>query len=111
MNTTNPIMDEVRKRYLTPEIQKQVDLQVMIANRIYDLLEQKGMSQKDLAQKLGKTETEVSRWLCGTHNLTMATIAKIAVALDDDLITTTVTKRKRSILPKISLPKRAAAVL
>ena len=33
---TNPIMDEVRKRYLTPEIQKQVDLQVMIANRIYD---------------------------------------------------------------------------
>ena len=111
MNTTNPIMDEVRRRYLTPEIQKQVDLQVMIANRIYDLLEQKGMSQKDLAQKLGKTETEVSRWLCGTHNLTMATIAKIAIALDDDLITPTVTKRRRNILPKLSRPKRAAAVL
>ena len=107
MNTTNPIMDEVRRRYLTPEIQKQVDMQVMIANRIYDLLEQKGMSQKDLAQKLGKTETEVSRWLCGTHNLTMATLAKIAVALDDDLIMPTVTKRRR----KFSLPKRAAAVL
>ena len=104
---TNPIMEEVRKRYLTPEIQKQVDMQVMIANRIYDLLEQKGMSQKDLAQKLGKTETEVSRWLCGTHNLTMATLAKIAVALDDDLIMPTVTKRRR----KFSLPKRAAAVL
>lgn len=109
MNTTNPIMDEVRRRYLTPEIQKQVDMQVMIANRIYDLLEQKGMSQKDLAQKLGKTETEVSRWLCGTHNLTMATIAKIAVALDDDLITPTVTKRRKLI--NISLPKRVAAVL
>ena len=111
MNTTNPIMDEVRRRYLTPEIQKQVDMQVMIANRIYDLLEQKGMSQKDLAQKLGKTETEVSRWLCGTHNLTMATIAKIAIALDDDLIMPTVSKRKRSILPKLSLPRRAATVL
>ena len=109
MNTTNPIMDEVRRRYLTPEIQKQVEMQVMIANRIYDLLEQKGMSQKDLAQKLGKTETEVSRWLCGTHNLTMATIAKIAVALDDDIITPTVTKRRRVL--KLSLPKRAAAVL
>lgn len=111
MNTTNPIMDEVRKRYLTPEIQKQVDMQVMIANRIYDLLEQKGMSQKDLAQKLGKTETEVSRWLCGTHNITMATIAKIAVALDDDIITSTATKRKRNIHPKLSLPRRVAAVL
>ena len=106
----NPIMEEVRKQ-ITPEIQKQVDMQVMIANRIYDLLEQKGMSQKDLAQKLGKTETEVSRWLCGTHNLTMATIAKIAVALDDDLITPTVTRRKHSVLPKLSLPRRAAAVL
>ena len=102
MNTTNPIMDEVRRRYLTPEIQKQVDMQVMIANRIYDLLEQKKMSQKDLAQKLGKTETEVSRWLCGTHNMTMATLAKIAVALDDDLIMPTQTKRKRS-LPKFNL--------
>ena len=111
MNTTNPIMDEVRRRYLTPEIQKQVDMQVMIANRIYDLLDQKGMSQKDLAQKLGKTETEVSRWLCGTHNMTMATIAKIAVALDDDIIKPTVTKQKRRILPKLSLSKRAAVVL
>ena len=107
---TNPIMDEVRKRYLTPEIQKQVDLQVMIANRIYDLLEQKHMSQKDLAMKLGKTETEISRWLSGTHNLTMATLAKIAVALDDDLITATTPKR-RNVLSKIRLPKNAAAVL
>ena len=108
---TNPIMDEVRKRYLTPEIQKQVDMQVMIANRIYDLLEQKGMSQKDLAQKLGKTETEVSRWLCGTHNITMATLAKIAVALDDDIIVTTQPKRRRVLMPNIGLPKRAAAML
>lgn len=104
---TNPIMDEVRKRYLTPEIQKQVDMQVMIANRIYDLLEQKGMTQKDLAVRLGKTETEVSRWLCGTHNMTIATLAKIAIALNDDLITTT--KSRKSL--QLSLPKRAAAIL
>ena len=92
---TNPIMEEVRKRYLTPKIQKQVDLQVMIANRIYDLLRQKNMTQKELAQRLGKTETEVSRWLCGTHNMTMATLAKIAVALDDDLIQVTDSKSRR----------------
>lgn len=107
---TNPIMDEVRKRYLTSEIQKQVDMQVMIANHIYDLLEQKGMSQKDLAQKLGKTETEVSRWLCGTHNITMATLAKIAVALDDDIIIAAPLKRRKT-LSRLKLPKRAAAIL
>lgn len=104
----NPLMEEIRRK-TPPEIKKQVDMQVMIANRVYDLLEVKGMSQKDFAAKLGKTETEVSRWLCGTHNLTMATIAKMAVALEDDLIVSTQSKpfkRKFSIASK-----RVAAVL
>ena len=104
----NPLMEEIRRK-TPPEIRKQVDLQVMIANRVYDLLEAKGMSQKDFAAKLGKTETEVSRWLCGTHNLTMATIAKMAVALEDDLIVSTQSKPSKRKL-KI-LPKRVAAVL
>ena len=57
-----------------------------IANRVLELIEGKGMSQRDLARAIGKSETEVSRWLSGTHNLTLATIAKMAVALDDDII-------------------------
>lgn len=72
-----------------PEVNRQVDLSFQISNRVYELLEQKNMSQKDLAKRLGKTETEVSRWLSGTHNLTLATIAKLSVALDDDIIQTT----------------------
>ena len=107
----NPIMEEARKKHLTPEIQKQVDLQVMVANRIYDLLEQKGLSQKDLAKRLGKSEAEVSRWLCGTHNLTMATIAKISVALDDDLICATRTKPRRSLTNSRLSTSRVAAML
>ena len=47
------------------------------------------MSQRDLARALGKTETELSRWLSGTHNLTIATIAKMAAVLGDDIITAT----------------------
>ena len=82
----------------------------MIANRIYELLEQKGLSQKDLAVRLGKTEAEVSRWLCGTHNITMATLAKIAVALDDDIIVPTQTKQRRT-LTKLSPSARVAAML
>lgn len=72
-----------------PEVNRQVDMAFMIANRIYELLEQKGMTQKDLARRLGKTETEVSRWLSGTHNLTLSTIAKLSVALNDEIIQTT----------------------
>ena len=84
----NKLMDSIRKS--TPaETNKQVDSCVAIANRVFDLMNEKGIKQRDLAKLLGKTETEVSRWLSGTHNFTIATIAKMAVVLDDDIITTT----------------------
>ena len=82
---TNKIMEEIRST-ISPEMKLQMELSVAIANRIYDILESKGMSQKEFAQLMGKTETEVSRWLSGTHNLTMATICKISVALGEDII-------------------------
>ena len=83
---TNKILDEIRSR-ISPETKMQVELSVAIANRIYDILESKGMSQKDFASILGKTETEVSRWLSGTQNLTLSTISKISIALGEDVIT------------------------
>lgn len=84
---------EMIRQQTPPEVNKQVDLCVAIANRVYDLLEERGMSQRDLARALGKTETEVSRWLSGTHNLTIATIAKMAIILEDDIITATSSHR------------------
>ena len=82
---TNRIMDEIRSS-ISPEMKLQMELSVAIANRIYAILEAKGLSQKEFAQLMGKTETEVSRWLSGTHNLTMATICKISAALGEVII-------------------------
>ena len=82
---TNKLMNEIRST-ISPEIKMQMEMLVAIANRIYEILNAKGMSQKDLALRLGKTETEVSRWLSGTHNLTLATICKISAALGEDVI-------------------------
>ncbi len=82
---TNRLMDEIRSN-ISPEIKMQMELSVAIANHIYEILESKGMSHKDPAKLLGKTETEVSRWLSGTHNLTLATICKISAALGQDVI-------------------------
>lgn len=89
---TNRIMDEIRST-ITPEMKLQMEMSVAIANRIYEILEAKGMTQKELAQKLGKTETEVSRWLSGTHNLTLSTICKISAALGEQIV----------IVPKLAL--------
>lgn len=85
MAKKNKILEEIRAT-IPLEMKLQMEMSVAIANRIYDILESKGMSQKDLAILLGKTETEVSRWLSGTHNLTIATICKISSALKEDVL-------------------------
>lgn len=65
-----------------------VDKSLEIAHYIFQLMEQKGMKQKDLADKLGKSEAEVSKWLAGMHNYTLRSIAKLEVALEAAIICT-----------------------
>ena len=86
IDITNPILDQIRQT-IPPEMKLRMEISVAIANRIYDILHEKGMSQKDFARLMGKTETEVSRWLSGTHNMTMATICKISSVLGEEIIT------------------------
>jgi plasmid maintenance system antidote protein VapI len=70
------------------DIKKQVDMSMSVSDAIARTLSERGMSQKDFARLMGKTETEVSRWLGGTHNFTLSTLAKISVALGTDLVRT-----------------------
>ena len=57
-----------------------------IVVRIQDLLKEKGLKQKDLANALGKKESEISRWLNGEHNLTLRSIAKIEAELGETIL-------------------------
>jgi|SRR5665647_901223 len=59
-----------------------------ISDQISDLLKEKGWTQKDLAQRLGKSESEVSKLLSGLHNLTLRSLAKIEAVLESDVIIT-----------------------
>jgi plasmid maintenance system antidote protein VapI len=68
------------------DIKKQVDWSMSVSDAIARTLSERGMSQKEFARLMGKTETEVSRWLAGRHNFTIATLAKISVALGTDLV-------------------------
>lgn len=70
------------------DIERFVDKNLDITEEVYALLKQKNWTQKDLADQLGKTPAEVSRWLSGTHNLTLRSIAKLEAVLGQDLILT-----------------------
>ena len=70
-----------------PELARaEFNLSFAIAERIDYLLKKKRMSQKDLAKKMGKQESEISRWLTGRHNLTTKTIARISTVLGENVI-------------------------
>jgi len=59
-----------------------------IVHQISLAIADKGKNQKYLADKLGKSEAEISKWLCGTHNFTVRTLANIGTALDQEIIVT-----------------------
>lgn len=63
-----------------------VDYSMALASRIATILEAKNMKQKDLARLLNKTEPEISKWLSGTHNFTLRSLAKIEAVLGESLL-------------------------
>lgn len=72
---------EARRMQVNPEVRQRVDLSFQIVDRIYEILQAKGLRQKDLAQLLGKKEAEISKWMRGTHNFTIDTLVSIENAL------------------------------
>lgn len=57
-----------------------------IAKRIQWVLRLRGMTQSELARRLGKSDSEICVWLSGRHNFTVSTIEKIEKAIGRDII-------------------------
>jgi transcriptional regulator with XRE-family HTH domain len=58
-----------------------------IVLRINQILQAKGYTQKDLAEKMNKKPSEINKWLKGNHNLTLKTLAKLEAELGEPIIT------------------------
>lgn len=81
----NPLLEKLR-REMPEDIKREVDLSFEISDRINEILKQQNLTQRDLALKLGKSETEISKWMRGTHNFTIRTIARIETALGEPIL-------------------------
>jgi transcriptional regulator with XRE-family HTH domain len=80
---------KVAKRILekTPEDTKVfVSWYAALVVKINQSLEDKGMTQNDLAKKLGKHPSEIHRWINGDHNFTLRSLAKIQAELGVTLL-------------------------
>ena len=86
MKTTVQLFDECLAT-VQNDVKMELDMSFALADKIDMILREKNISQKQLAKRMGKTEAEVSRWLGGTHNFTLRTIAKISDTLGVKLLT------------------------
>lgn len=81
----NSLLDKIRKvraKYIDIFIDNSFDLSA----RIQYLMDINGFDQKDLAKKLNKNESEISKWMSGSHNYTIKTLAKIEEVLGNKLL-------------------------
>lgn len=112
---SDPLFDEVVKQ-IPERTAREVDLFLDIVYRINEILERKGWNQADLAKAMGKKESEISKWLSGGHNFTIATIAKIEAVLGEDILSVkryrkpvsgydSMPASKRQYLSESSVPK------
>ena len=82
---SDPLFDELYSK--VPEDSRRTgSLSFAITARILEILERKGWSQTELAKAIGKKDAEISRWMSGQHNFTIATIAKIEAVLGEDIL-------------------------
>lgn len=72
-----------------------IDLYADLVVRINQILRDNNISKKELAEKLDKSPSEISKWLNGEHNFTLRSLAKLSAELGEPLLE--VPKRKPQI--------------
>ena len=83
---TSPLIEELLME-ISPEEQERTEKRMLLAARIDDAIKAKGWKRKDLAKALGKTDSEISKWLSGTHNFTSDKLFDLERVLNVKLIT------------------------
>ena len=57
-----------------------------IVVRVNQILREKGITQKELAERIGKKPSEINRWLKQEQNLTLRSIAKLEAELGETIL-------------------------
>ncbi|ROS83690.1 XRE family transcriptional regulator [Muribaculaceae bacterium Isolate-039 (Harlan)] len=78
----NKIVDSI-----PASIHMEVAMEIAVSNRIYELMQEKGLSKAEFARSLGKRPCEITKWLSGQHNFTLSTLAMLSAFFGQPVIT------------------------
>ena len=68
------------------EVNMEVDMEMAISDRIYNLMTAKGLSKAEFARAVGKRPCEITKWLSGQHNFTIRTLAMLSIFFGESLV-------------------------
>ncbi|MFA6515140.1 MAG: helix-turn-helix transcriptional regulator [Candidatus Paceibacterota bacterium] len=85
MTNFKTIKKQALKNKKVMKAYKDLDLEFSIIDQIIDKRIKKGMSQKDLALKIGTKQPSIARFESGDYNPTISFLKKISKALDSKL--------------------------
>jgi transcriptional regulator with XRE-family HTH domain len=81
----SPLIDELLQE-ISPEELERTEKRMLLAARIDEAIKARGWKKKDFAEALGKTPSEITKWLSGTHNFTSDTLFDIERVLSINLV-------------------------
>lgn len=85
-------MKEARNTYqrmvasVPADIKTEIDLSFAISDRIDSLMHERGLSKKQFADALGRRPSEITKWLSGQHNFTIATLVMLSTFFGKPII-------------------------
>lgn len=85
-------MKEIRTNFndlvasVPKDVRTEVDMDFDISNRIYQLMQERGLSKEQLAQGLGTRTSEVTKWLSGQYNFSVRTLARLSSYFDQNIV-------------------------
>lgn len=78
---TSPVITQLLSE-ITPVEKLQTNTKMTLAARLYDLITARGWGKSEFAEKVNKNPSEITKWLSGTQNFTIDTLAEIGVILN-----------------------------
>ena len=86
MRTANIPLQEIFNE-IPREKREETRLSFAISNRIDALMRERGLNKTQFAEAIGKRPNEITRWLSGEHNFTIATLAMLSTFFGKPVVT------------------------
>jgi transcriptional regulator with XRE-family HTH domain len=86
------ILSELIENISQEELEK-TESKMRLAVKIADAIKAKGYGKTEFAKKIKKNNSEISKWLSGTHNFTHDTLILLQKELDVNLVNSVITEK------------------